>query len=405
MPSVLPGFIWSMGMVFTRLLWFLSLLLIVVPVCAAHEVHLKNGYVIQTDYARRDQDQLTYHQFGGEISIPLSEVDRVIYTDRKGEKAATPVLPSGGGGNGRDLKAVLESKMKPRGPIEQANLAVVSILTAAGSGSGFFLNRDGLIVTNRHVIRGSEDNNEKIEQVMTDAQGQLAEWELSLQREKSRIDQFEKNVKRNRASFKKTIREQGARIDEDQRLAAERSLKERSAYLEDWLRDYTRRKSRFLENKRHIDKQRYDFEQKNRALAGQSRFTITLADGEEVSAILYRTSDRHDLALLKLNGYRTPYLEIADSSSVRLGQQVFAIGAPLQLKNSVTSGVISNFRGEYIQTSSEIYPGNSGGPLVTADGRVVGVNTMKLITEKFEGIGFAIHINRVLSEFSDFFPR
>ena len=111
------------------------------------------------------------------------------------------------------------------------------------------------------------------------------------------------------------------------------------------------------------------------------------------------------MALLKLNGYRTPYLEIADSSSVRLGQQVFAIGAPLQLKNSVTSGVISNFRGEYIQTSSEIYPGNSGGPLVTADGRVVGVNTMKLITEKFEGIGFAIHINRVLSEFSDFFPR
>ncbi len=394
-----------MGMVFTRLLWFLSFLLVVVPVCAAHEVHLKNGYVIQTDYVRRDQTTLTYHQFGGEISIPLSEVDRVIYTDKKGEKAATPVLQSGRGGSGRDLKAVLESKMKPRGPIEQANLAVVSIMTAAGSGSGFFINRDGLIVTNRHVVRGSEDNNEKIEQVMTDAQGQLAEWELNLQREKSRIDQFEKNVKQSWASFKKTIRERGARIDEDRRLAAERTLKERSAYLEDWLQDYNRRKSRFLENKHQIDKQHHDFEQKNRALAGQSRFTITLADGEDVSAILYRTSDRHDLALLKLNGYQTPYLEIADISSIRLGQQVFAIGAPLQLKNSVTSGVISNFRGNYIQTSSEIYPGNSGGPLVTDDGRVVGVNTMKLITEKFEGIGFAIHINQVLTEFSDFFPR
>ena len=390
-------------MVFTRLPWLLFLLLIVVPRCNAHEVHLKNGYVIQTDHVRRDQGQLTYHQFGGEISIPLSEVDRVIYTGKKGEKAATPVPASGG--SGRDLKAVLESAMNPRGPIEQANLAVVSIMTAAGSGSGFFINRDGLIVTNRHVIRGSEYNNEKIEQVMTDAQEQLAQWESNLQREKSRIDQFEKNLKQNRASFKKTMREQGARIGEDRRLAVERSLRERSQYLEDWLSDYNLRKNRFLENKQQIDSQYQDFEQKNRALAGQSRFTITLADGEELSAILYRTSHRHDLALLKLNGYQTPYLEIADSGSIRLGQQVFAIGAPLQLKNSVTSGVISNVRGDYIQTSAEIYPGNSGGPLITDDGRVVGVNTMKLITEKFEGIGFAIHVSEVLAEFSDFFPR
>ncbi len=87
-----------------------------------------------------------------------------------------------------------------------------------------------------------------------------------------------------------------------------------------------------------------------------------------------------------------------------MGQQVYAIGSPLQLNNSVTSGVISNFRGDYIQTNSEIYPGNSGGPLVTADGLVVGVNTMKLITEKFEGIGFALNIEEVLTEFSDFFP-
>jgi serine protease Do len=71
----------------------------------------------------------------------------------------------------------------------------------------------------------------------------------------------------------------------------------------------------------------------------------------------------------------------------------------------VTSGVISNFRGEYIQTNSEIYPGNSGGPLVTEDGRVVGVNSMKLITEKFEGLGFAININEVLAEFPDYFTK
>ena len=74
------------------------------------------------------------------------------------------------------------------------------------------------------------------------------------------------------------------------------------------------------------------------------RFSITLADGTEKSAILYRVSNDIDLALLKLNGYITPYLEPADLGAAALGQPVYAIGAPLRLKNSVTSGVISNFR-------------------------------------------------------------
>jgi S1-C subfamily serine protease len=185
----------------------------------------------------------------------------------------------------------------------------------------------------------------------------------------------------------------------------ENSLKEKSRYLEKWLRDYNGRKNEFLAKKREIDNEIKTFQQKKKELSYQSRFTITLADGEDKSAILYRVSDDHDLALLKLNGYQTPYLEVADSDSVTLGQPVFAIGSPLQLKNSVTSGVISNFRGEYIQTNSEIYPGNSGGPLVTEDGRVIGVNSMKLITEKFEGIGFAINISEVLAEFPDFFTE
>lgn len=85
-----------------------------------------------------------------------------------------------------------------------------------------------------------------------------------------------------------------------------------------------------------------------------------------------------------------------------MGQNVYAIGSPLKLNNSVTSGVVSNNRGDFIQTNAEIYPGNSGGPLVTEDGRVVGINTMKKITNKFEGLGFAIKFSRVRSEFNDF---
>jgi hypothetical protein len=238
---------------------------------------------------------------------------------------------------------------------------------------------------------------------MAEATKRLAEWQRNLKREKSHIDQYGGNLKQNWASFKKTTSEQVDRISKDRRLAVENSLKEKSRYLDEWLRDYDGRKNEFLAKKREIDRGKKDFQQKTRELSSQSRFTITLADGEDKSAILYRISDHLDLALLKLNGYQTPYLEVADAGSVTLGQQVYAIGSPLQLKNSVTSGVISNFRGQYIQTNSEIYPGNSGGPLVTEDGRVVGVNSMKLITEKFEGIGFAININEVLAEFSDFF--
>lgn len=371
---------------------------------AAHEVHLKNGSVIKTDHVRREQTQLTYRQFGGDISLPLSEVEKVIYTDQR-TKAGFPPKKTADTDSGRNLKAILASKMTPDGPIEHANLAVISILTSAGSGSGFFINGDGLIVTNRHVIRGSDVNNQKAEQLMTTASERLDEWELNLKREKSHIDQYGKNLKQNWASFNRTVKEQGDRIANDRRLAVENSLKEKSRYLEKWLRDYNGRKNDFLAKKREIAHEIKTFRQKKRELSYQSRFTITLADGEDKSAILYRVSDDHDLALLKLNGYQTPYLEVADSDSVTLGQPVFAIGSPLQLKNSVTSGVISNFRGEYIQTNSEIYPGNSGGPLVTEDGRVIGVNSMKLITEKFEGIGFAINISEVLAEFPDFFTE
>ena len=393
-------------MVYTGLLCpFLYLLLLIVPTAlAAHEVHLKNGSIIKTDYVDRDNTQLTYRQFGGDVSIALSEVVKIIYSDKKLKKLSghsKVVTPA----SGLDLKAILESKLLPSGPIENANLAVVSVITSAGSGSGFFINDDGLIVTNRHVIRGSDVNNQKVEQVMAEATQRLAEWERNLKREKSHIDQYGKNLKQNWTSFKKTISEQGDRVTKDRRLSVENSLKEKSRYLAEWLRDYDGRRNEFLAKKREIDRGKKDFQQKKRELSYQSRFTITLADGEDKSAILYRISDHLDLALLKLNGYQTPYLQVADAGSVTLGQQVYAIGSPLQLKNSVTSGVISNFRGQYIQTNSEIYPGNSGGPLVTEDGRVVGVNSMKLITEKFEGIGFAINISEVQAEFPDFFTE
>ena len=87
------------------------------------------------------------------------------------------------------------------------------------------------------------------------------------------------------------------------------------------------------------------------------------------------------------------------------GDPVFAVGSPARLQNSVTSGVFSGFEQGFLQTNAQIYPGNSGGPLVTEKGRVIGINTFKKITHKFEGLGFAIPVTVIWREFEDYLTK
>jgi len=115
-----------------------------------------------------------------------------------------------------------------------------------------------------------------------------------------------------------------------------------------------------------------------------------------------------DLALIKIDQGSLPFLELADSRSLKQGQLVLAFGSPLGLENSVSLGVVSAVARQldpdnpmiYIQTDAAINPGNSGGPLVDADGRVVGLNTF-ILTQSggSEGIGFAIPSNVVRNIF------
>lgn len=109
-----------------------------------------------------------------------------------------------------------------------------------------------------------------------------------------------------------------------------------------------------------------------------------------------------DIAVLKIDGEKLPYLPFADSDALRQGQLVFAFGSPHGLENSVTMGVISSVARqvrpddpmEYIQTDASINPGNSGGPLVDADGAVAGINTFILTRSGGdEGVGFAVPAN------------
>ena len=135
-------------------------------------------------------------------------------------------------------------------------------------------------------------------------------------------------------------------------------------------------------------------------LAGLNRnFTVYLADNTPLYAYVVEISNQHDLALLKVDGYITPFLQPGHPFASAQGDPVYAIGNPVKLRNSVTAGVVSGFQGDFVKTNAQIYPGNSGGPLVTAQGRVIGINTFKKLTHKFEGLGFAISITAAMDAF------
>ncbi len=131
--------------------------------------------------------------------------------------------------------------------------------------------------------------------------------------------------------------------------------------------------------------------------AGVDRFA-----GRSIPARVIGVDRQTDLAVIKVDRENLPYLEFGDSSSLKQGQLVLALGNPLGLENSVSLGIVSAVARQlkpddpvsYIQTDAPINPGNSGGPLIDADGRVVGINTL-ILTQSggSEGIGFAIPSN------------
>lgn len=134
--------------------------------------------------------------------------------------------------------------------------------------------------------------------------------------------------------------------------------------------------------------------------------SVIKPNGKLVSAEIVGLDRETDIAVLKIAGGNLPYLKFGDSEKLRQGHLVFAVGSPFGLENSVTMGIVSSVARQtrpddpmiYIQTDASVNPGNSGGPLVDADGEIVGINTF--IVSKSggnEGIGFAVPSNIVKS--------
>lgn len=133
---------------------------------------------------------------------------------------------------------------------------------------------------------------------------------------------------------------------------------------------------------------------------GAASLTVTLDSGTKVSARLIGLDSVLDVALLRAEGAGPlPAARLGDSSTIKVGDEVVAIGNPIGLGQTMTRGIVSGLNRvlpgvsdeAMIQTDAPINPGNSGGPLVDRCGHVIGINT--LISEDAQSIGFAVPIN------------
>lgn len=146
---------------------------------------------------------------------------------------------------------------------------------------------------------------------------------------------------------------------------------------------------------------------------GLTSFSVLLADGRQIAARLVGEAPTQDLAVLKISARNLKPIAVGDSSKVLVGEYALAIGSPLGLEQSATSGIISALNRQantdvdgqvvtmtgLIQTSAPINPGNSGGALVNLRGELIGIPTLGAVEPSSgvaaNGIGFAISSNRM----------
>ena len=133
-------------------------------------------------------------------------------------------------------------------------------------------------------------------------------------------------------------------------------------------------------------------------LRGATMAKISLQNGDVYDRVTVRAVDeQRDIAILQVPGFRLPTIPLADSDTVRPGEAIVLLGAPLGLRGTATTGIVSAIRPfeEYrvFQTDAAASPGNSGGPAINEEGAVVGILTFKLGADQGENLNFIVPVN------------
>jgi S1-C subfamily serine protease len=258
-------------------------------------------------------------------------------------------------------------------PLEAARDATVLIETSWGVGSGFIIDEQCHVVTNRHVIE--TDGTRVADGVVREPETQAA-----LSEARGRLHQAIFAAEQRLRALRDEPAANLERFELERRIAQmRRQLADPSKYLKEYI-------------VKTVDK------------AGRAGFTATLPDGTHYESLYAKFADDDlDLALFKLPATHCPHIPPGRSKDLAFGQRLYTIGNPSGMAYTLTSGVFSGERldGEtrLLQTDAPINPGNSGGPLITENGRVIGVNTMVL--RDTQGIGFALPIEAVFGSFPE----
>jgi S1-C subfamily serine protease len=265
------------------------------------------------------------------------------------------------------IKSRLQAGFPPKNRIEEARNATVFIETGWNtSGSGFFVDGNGHIVTNAHVVKVDKDDLDEAARIRDQLKAAIDAEKLYLSQVREKPEYSENPA----------IRE--AVVEREKQVDAQ--------------------KVKYDKLEEMIDKA---------ASGSPSALKVVLIDGAELPVLSIRVSDKYDLALLTVGGSDTPSISRSDTAKLAQSQKLFTVGNPQGLKFSVTSGIFSGWQTingvKVLQTDASINPGNSGGPLLNENGEVVGVNTA--ILSSSQGIGFALPIDLVYSEFVDYLKR
>ena len=299
-----------------------------------------------------------------------------------------------------DLAQQLDSKFHPTTAIEKVTLAVVSIETPLGTGSGFFVSGDGYLLTNKHVVRPSTSSHWKAAQKKLDAINvELKKNQKWLNKEGPRLKKMASDLE----AYKIRIEQ---RKGGNLKAAANTDYQTLLNRYRGWKENYDKVLDNYRVTKKKHDSESAKFRLKSSASNLSRNFKIILKDDTEVRAELVSLSEDLDLALLKVAGYKTPFL-VDYRGRPAQGDTVYAVGSPLGLRDYVTSGIVTSVKENSIITDTQILPGNSGGPLVTEQGEVIGINTQKLSYKDIgdEGFGISIPLRKARETFKSVLGR